>query len=87
MPTETELRGTGRTTRLALWYLQECLSRPGKWIIIKDHHPTRDASRRLWAMLLNCFESLYVGIQYRSDNDGFKIRVLPLHSKETEGPQ
>lgn len=54
-PTE---RCTGRTTILALGYIQLALTNPGKELVLQDHHGTRNADRELCRRIRDMVEQL-----------------------------
>ena len=40
---QEKLRGTGRTTRIIDDVIQQIFTNPGKWILVSDHHGSRQA--------------------------------------------
>lgn len=60
------VRGTGRTTDLALWYVLLSLRSKGQWIEVHDHWPTRDAAKRLMHLISDVLGVLHV--EHRIEN-------------------
>lgn len=73
---ETKWRGTGRTTDLALWYVNIALRNKGKIIEVHDHHPTREAARILQHKVSDVLGVL--NIEHRVYNLGWpSVQVIP----------
>ena len=64
------VRGTGRSTALALKIIGAAMSDPGDWYKIKDHHDTMCADRALLDTIQDIIDKL--------NFECFEFRVLPL---------
>ena len=56
----TNERDSGRTTRLAIHFVQQALDNPGKWINVEDHGPSMQADRMLFVLVCNVLDALRV---------------------------
>lgn len=76
--TEDELRGTGRTTKLALGYVRHAIDQAGTQVDIRDHFPDHKAHAELTKMVSRVLSSLGVdhGATYTS------VTVKPLVKPE-----
>lgn len=61
-PTEDELRGTGRSTALALHYLALAIRDPGHPVTVKDHHDTRASDGHLLSRMTGL--AMMMGLQF-----------------------
>jgi len=53
-------RATGRTTMLALHFVQLVLDNPGQWIQMDDHHQSINGDRHLFYLVCNVLHALNV---------------------------
>lgn len=59
----TTQRGSGRTTRLAMHYVQQALDNPGQWIYVEDHGPAIQADHMLFVLVRDMLRALRVGFE------------------------
>lgn len=77
------VRGTGRTTDLALWYVLLALRSKGQMIEVHDHWPTQDAARRLLHLISDVLGVLH--IEHRIYNMGWPSFVVIPQQKGFDG--
>ena len=79
---EGELRGTGRSTKLALYYARVAIGKAGTQVDIRDHFPDHKAHAELTKMVSRVLSSLNVdhGATYTS------VTVKPLVKPEPVTP-
>lgn len=72
-------QGTGRSTRLALKYVELAIKQPGVRVVVEDHHPTKNATRNLLHLMGRLFDALKIDFEvHRSEmGDVFEVRAFP----------
>lgn len=66
---ELASRLQGRTTRLIDKFIQEIYQHQGEWVTIEDHHPTKQAHRMLFDMIMR-------RMQFEHQDDEVKVDLI-----------
>lgn len=75
-PDHVEIRGTGKSTVIALRLIADAIERPGKWFEVKDH----EGSRRATEHLMNQIWDIIRNNQFDIELDSQRFRIKSLHT-------
>lgn len=81
---ETNLRATGRTTRIVDNTIQEMFNNPNEWVFVCDHYPTRLATVRVVDLIRRRLQYEHkLEIDARATEYGYEVK-LKNYKKHSE---